>query len=560
MYNKHNVHMTGGGILEDRKTDQNNKPKLKESKGLNATSATTKIIVFYLVLGFSWILLSDFLITLIFTDADTLNLVQSAKGVFYVGFTAIIFYYIIHRKIDMYVMTISDLNTAYTELEQGHQKSLSLEGKLFDLAFYDPLTGLPNKTLLEETINNYIKNKKENGIIGFVYFDIDEFRNINEVKGHSVGDLLIQQVSKLLSEKIHKPNMLARMGGDEFVLALFDIDELEKFMPTIEDMFNHIRRSFILDEDDFFITYSAGVALYPDHGLDYITLLRHSDAAMSIAKSKGRDQIVIFDDEMVTLIKQQTEILNQLRQAIHNDEFTLHYQPIIRLKDNSIDGTEALIRWVHPVKGFIPPLEFISLSEKNGFIKDITEWVFKEAADQFKEWGSSNKNFKVSINLSAVMLMNDKFITNLIKWIQEHHIDCSKFNLEITETAIISDIQKSVHVLNSLKRLGFTIALDDFGTGYSSLTYLQKLPIDTIKIDRSFISNIKEDTEEFYVLKYMIDLAHHLKLTVVAEGIETLEQAEMVKKYNVDFAQGYYYCKPMPQNRVLEYFKAYHQK
>ncbi len=152
--------------------------------------------------------------------------------------------------------------------------------------------------------------------------------------------------------------------------------------------------------------------------------------------------------------------------------------------------------------------------------------------------------------------MNDKFISDLIKWIEEHHIDCKKFNIEITETAIISDIQKSIHVLNALKRLGFTIALDDFGTGYSSLTYLQRLPIDTIKIDRTFISNIKEDTEEFYVLKYMIDLAHHLKLNVVAEGIETKEQSDMVKKYHVDYAQGYYYCKPMPQQRVIEYFKA----
>ncbi|MDO9628732.1 MAG: bifunctional diguanylate cyclase/phosphodiesterase [Acholeplasmataceae bacterium] len=545
--------------MEDKTTQHQNNQKLNKSNDMNATSATTKIIIFYLILGFSWILLSDFVITRIFTDAEALKLAQSAKGVFYVGFTAIIFYYIIHRKIDIYVMTIIDLNKAYVELDQGHQKSLSLEGKLFDLAFYDPLTGLPNKTLLEETINNNIKKKSDN-IIGFVYFDIDEFRNINEVKGHSVGDELIKEVSRILSEKISKPNMLARMGGDEFVLALFDIEDLEKFMPTIEGLFSHIRRSFILDEDDFFITYSAGVALYPDHGSDYITLLRHLDAAMSIAKSKGRDQIVIFDDEMVTLIKQQTEILNQLRQAIHHNEFMLHYQPIIKLKDNSIDGVEALIRWQHPVKGFIPPLEFISLSEKNGFIKDITEWVFKEAADHFKEWDSKKKNFKISINLSAVMLMNDKFITNLIKWIEEHQIDCRKFNLEITETAIISDIQKSIHVLNSLKRLGFTIALDDFGTGYSSLTYLQKLPIDTIKIDRTFISSIKEDTEEFYVLKYMIDLAHHLKLTVVAEGIETLEQAEMVKKYNVDFAQGYYYCKPMPQNRVLEYFKAYHKK
>ena len=257
--------------------------------------------------------------------------------------------------------------------------------------------------------------------------------------------------------------------------------------------------------------------------------MRHSDAAMSIAKSKGRDQTVIFDDEMVTVIKQQTEILNQLRVAIENNEFQLFYQPLIELDTGKPIGAEALIRWVHPTKGFIPPLEFISLSEKNGFIKEITEWVFKQAVDDFPEWGRK-RSFKISINLSATMLMNDKFISDLILWIEEHHIDCKKFNIEITETAIISDIQKSIHVLNALKRLGFTIALDDFGTGYSSLTYLQKLPIDTIKVDRSFISNIKEDTEEFYVLKYMIDLAHHLKLNVVAEGIETIEQADMVKK------------------------------
>lgn len=528
-------------------------------KHMNSTYAAIKIILIYLIMGFTWIILSDIILDAIFSDPEANQVAQTAKGIFYVAFTAIVFFYIIHRQMDMYVMTITDLRKAYIELDEGHKKSLQLEDQLYDLAYYDPLTSLPNRIMLEQTINRYINEKKENGMIGIIYFDIDEFRNINEVKGHSIGDELIKSIAHELGSMIEKPHMLARMSGDEFVLALFDIIHLEDFLPTVDNYFKYIRKSYVLAEDDFFVTFSAGVALYPDHGTDYVTLMRHADAAMSIAKSKGKDQTVIFDDEMVTVIKQQTELLNQLRVAIDHNEFQLYYQPIIDLETNKPVGTEALIRWVHPTKGFIPPLEFISLSEKNGFIREITEWVFKQSAEQFPEWGKK-RNFKVSINLSASMLMNDKFITDLIRWIENHGIDCKKFNIEITETAIISDIQKSIHVLNALKRLGFTIALDDFGTGYSSLTYLQKLPIDTIKIDRSFISNIKEDTEEFFVLKYMIDLAHHLKLSVVAEGIETKEQADMVKKYDVDYAQGYYYCKPMPQNRVIEYFKVAQQE
>ena len=545
--------------MNQQKQTKKNHAVSSLEKHMNSTYAAIKIILIYLIMGFTWIILSDIILDAIFSDPEANQVAQTAKGIFYVAFTAIVFFYIIHRQMDMYVMTITDLRKAYIELDEGHKKSLQLEDQLYDLAYYDPLTSLPNRIMLEQTINRYINEKKENGMIGIIYFDIDEFRNINEVKGHSIGDELIKSIAHELGSMIEKPHMLARMSGDEFVLALFDIIHLEDFLPTVDNYFKYIRKSYVLAEDDFFVTFSAGVALYPDHGTDYVTLMRHADAAMSIAKSKGKDQTVIFDDEMVTVIKQQTELLNQLRVAIDHNEFQLYYQPIIDLETNKPVGTEALIRWVHPTKGFIPPLEFISLSEKNGFIREITEWVFKQSAEQFPEWGKK-RNFKVSINLSASMLMNDKFITDLIRWIENHGIDCKKFNIEITETAIISDIQKSIHVLNALKRLGFTIALDDFGTGYSSLTYLQKLPIDTIKIDRSFISNIKEDTEEFFVLKYMIDLAHHLKLSVVAEGIETKEQADMVKKYDVDYAQGYYYCKPMPQNRVIEYFKVAQQE
>jgi diguanylate cyclase len=541
--------------------ENNKEPRMinhnsNSSKKMSSIRTSTKIIGFYLVFGFAWILLSDQIILRLFTDQDVLNYVQSVKGIFYVLFTALVFYGIIQKQLSLYVLTILDLKNAYEELDLGHRKSVDLENKLFNLAYYDDLTGLPNKILLEQTINQYASEHQNDGMIGFVYFDIDEFRNINEAKGHSVGDHLIKDVANSLKDAIQPPNMLARLGGDEFILAIFDMDDIETFVPLVESFFEMIRKTYILDEDDFFITFSAGVALYPDHGTDYITLMRHADAAVSIAKSKGKDQIVIFDEEMVSMIKQQTEILNQLRQAIPNREFSLHYQPIINLADDKLAGVEALIRWHHPVKGFIPPLEFISLSEKNGYIKEITEWVFKEAASQYDAWNMKGQRFKISINISAIMLMNDSFIPNLNKWVFESKIDCSKIVLEITETAIIGDIEKSIHVLKQIKKMGFNIALDDFGTGYSSLTYLQKLPIDIIKIDRTFISNILPDTEEFHVLKYMIDLAHHLKLVVVAEGIENLEQYNMMKKYFVDFAQGYYFCKPMPQNRVLEYIKS----
>ncbi len=536
---------------EHRKTQK----KYDFDKELNPTNMTLKIIILYLILGILWILLSDWIVNLMLGEAGNTQIVQSVKGVFYIFATAGVFYFVIRRSIQIYAMALSDLKYAFSELDLSHQISLELDEKLYKLAYYDALTGLPNKVLLENTINQYITDHPRDGLIGFVYFDIDEFSNINEVKGHSIGDDLIKQILSTLHLEIKEPNMLARMGGDEFVLAIFGIEKLDQFMPLVESLVKLIRKTYVLEEDEFFVTFSVGVALYPDHGKDYITLLRHADAAQSIAKAKGRDQIVIFDDEMVTMIRQQTELLNQLRRAIENKEFSLHYQPIINLHDDQPSGVEALIRWQHPIKGFIPPLEFISLSEKNGYIKEISQWVFKEIAAQYEAWTIQGKAFRISINISPVMLMSEIFIPYVNEWISTYHLDSSTITLEITETAIIEDIQKSIHVLKQLKKLGFHIALDDFGTGYSSLTYLQKLPIDIIKIDRSFISTIKPNTEEFYVLRYMIELAHHLNLQVVAEGIETIEQAQMIKKYEVDFAQGYFFCRPMPQMRVIEYFK-----
>ena len=539
------------------KTNKQEQPDIQS--GLNATNESIKIIIYYILISLLWIFGSDRLLELIVQDPETILRFQTIKGIFFVIFSGVVFYLILFNRISLYVASILDLKKAYKRLDKLHQTSLDLEDKLYQKAYYDELTGLPNKILLEEKVDQYIE-ENPNRMMALVYMDIDEFRNVNEVKGHQVGDQLIQAVAVTLKEHIKASDMICHTGGDEFVVGFFNITDLSKFLINVEEFFKKIKRSYILDKDEYYVTFSGGVALAPDHGNDYITLLRHADSALSMAKNKGKDRMVIFDDEMVTMITQQTEMLNQLRNAIPNHEFSLHYQPVIDVNNGKVIAAEALIRWHNKIKGYIPPLEFISLSEKNGYIKDITEWVFYQAAKELDKWPMKDENFKISINLSAVMLIHETFLKYLNQWIEQYQINCKKIILEITETAVISDIERSIHVLLQLRKLGFTIALDDFGTGYSSLTYLQKLPIDIIKIDRGFISHIQKDTKEFHVLKYMIDLAHHLNMYVVAEGIEIEEQLNLVKSYKGNYAQGYYYAKPMPQDQLVKFLKAYKNK
>lgn len=543
--------------MDQEKTKNKTKQmNTSQDNKLNATNESLKIVVYYILVSILWIFGTDLIVNGLVNDPELTNTIQSIKGVFFVFLTAGIFYVIIYKRLNLYVASIVEFKKANENLEMMHKNSIELDAKLYQLAYYDELTQLPNKRLLEDEVNTYLKDNP-NKSMAIIYMDIDEFRNINEVKGHQIGDELIKSVANVMKKHIKESDILCHTGADEFVVASFDIKDLNIFLTEVEEFFKNIKVTYFLDNDDFYVSFSAGVALAPDHGKDYITLLRHADSALSMAKRKGKDQMVIFDDEMVTMITQQTELLNQLRNAIPNHEFSLHYQPLIDLKDNSIVGAEALIRWHNKVKGYIPPLEFISLSEKNGYIKEITEWVFYQVAKDISKWPKGNKDFKISVNISAVMLIHDSFLKYLNKWIKQYQIDCNQLVLEITETAVITDIDRSIHVLLQLKKLGFIIALDDFGTGYSSLTYLQRLPIDIIKIDRSFINNINKKTQEFHVLKYMIDLAHHLNMRIVAEGIEIVEQENMVKSYQGDFAQGYYYCKPIPKEQLFEFMKDY---
>ncbi|MBE0701423.1 MAG: EAL domain-containing protein [Acholeplasmataceae bacterium] len=540
-----------------QKRNRNAKEEKRYNQTLNPTAASTKIIALYIFFGFLWILFSDILLEASIEDHVLNSTVQTIKGILFVIITAIVFYYIIFHRLSLYAETIIDLKRTYNKLDDAHQGLIRLENDLYQLAYYDKLTGLPNIVQMESKISDFIKaNQDGKKMMGLVYFDIDDFKHINEMKGHNVGDQLILRIANILSEIIKAPDMVARLGGDEFVIALFDQEDPKELLENIESCLHAIRKPFRFENDEFFVTYSSGITLFPDHGSSYITLMQNADTAMSIAKNKGKDQMVIFDDEMLQMTTKRIDLTNQLRQAIKNNEFSLHYQPILNLETKRLVAVEALIRWQHPVKGNIPPLDFIEIAEKTGIMKDINTWVFETSFKQNKTWQELGLDrLHISINVSAKSLMDANFVSDLRNMVDAYHVSCSDFELEITESAIIEDVESSIEVLQQLKNMGFLISLDDFGTGYSSLTYLRRLPIDIIKIDRSFINHIVNDPSELKVMKFIIELAHHLNLKVVAEGVETFEQAELVKMYHGDYAQGYYFSKPMAANYVKDYVK-----
>ena len=284
--------------------------------------------------------------------------------------------------------------------------------------------------------------------------------------------------------------------------------------------------------------------------------MRKSDTALSVAKNKGKKQYVFFKDDMFLSRTHQIELTQHMRSAIGNDEFKLFYQPIYNLKSDKVEAVEALIRWSHKTKGNIPPLDFIPLAELTGYIHDINDWVFLDAFKRYNLWKQSSLNrVSFSINVSAKSLTNKSFVSNLKNLCVESDVDCKLFSLEITETAMIEDLNQTQIALEELRKMGFNIALDDFGTGFSSLTYLKKLPINTIKIDRSFIKDCIEIDNDKKTLEYLIDLAHHLKMKVVAEGVETKEQLCLLKDLRCDFAQGYYLCKPLPVEDIEKFLK-----
>jgi len=498
---------------------------------------------FYIILGLLWIFFSDMALKFLVQDPARVEELQLAKGLFYVAVTGYVFYIIIKKRMDTYYNIMNHLNEALVELKRTNQNMKELEHELEQIAYFDSLTGLYTRNMVIKKIDEHIE-QHPNELLGLVYVDIDDFSNINEIKGHTIGDELILMISKELKVSANLPHVVGRIGGDGFVVLLKNFANKEKMLEIVRNNFNRLKRSFILDHEEFFITVSVGVCTYPEDGTTTQMLLSNVDLALGKAKSMGKNQLVIYDERYHHDMKKQIEISNMLYHAVRNKEFKVFYQPIVQSSTGIASKVEALIRWHHPVKGNIPPLDFIDISEKTGHIREITYFVIKESIQQLRIWDQQGIDMMVSINLSARVLNDPNFLNDIKVLLDKFNGDPKRLILEITESAVLTHIDESITTLLVLKAMGFAIALDDFGTGYSSLTYLQRLPIDIIKIDRSFIRNIQSKDHRVPLLKFMIDVAHELKLKVVCEGIEEDYERHATISHGSDYLQGFYYARP----------------
>jgi diguanylate cyclase (GGDEF)-like protein/PAS domain S-box-containing protein len=427
------------------------------------------------------------------------------------------------------------------------------EKTIQNMAFYDALTGLPNRNKFRQELNVLLSNPN-NQMLAVLFLDLDRFKIINDTKGHTVGDLLLKQVANRLVLAVQKDGMVSRHGGDEFIILLKDMDKMQ-----VSDMSKRILTEFSkpleLNNQEFYVTPSIGISLYPSDGSDEETLIKLADIAMYVAKERGKNNFQFYSSQLNGLSSRKMELENGLRKALEQNQLLLYYQPQVEIASGEIVGVEALIRWKHPEYGFVTPTEFIPLAEETGLIVPLGKWILQQACKQNKAWQDAGLiKVPVAVNISVRQLQDDDFVNAVDVILQDTGLDSKYLELEITES-IMYNIERSTVILNELKKLGVKISIDDFGTGYSSLSYLKHLPIDKIKIDKSFVDDIINHANQGAIVKTIIDMGHNLNYTVIAEGIETDVQVSFLKKHACKIGQGYFYSRPLPAEEISEFLK-----
>ncbi|OIK09088.1 EAL domain-containing protein [Bacillus sp. MUM 13] len=421
------------------------------------------------------------------------------------------------------------------------------EEHLHHMAYHDTLTGLPNRRLLSERIESSLaKAKLKQEKVVFMYLDLDHFKFINDSLGHDLGDELLQVIAGRVKGCLRKQDTLSRQGGDEFAIILDDIDLKEAY--EIADMcLSVISKPVLLRDQEFLLTASIGISLFPDHGQTAEHLIKRADQAMYQAKGNGRNNFKLYTEEMETGLTRRVLIGQSFHRALTNHEFSLHYQPIVNVEERRIVGFEALIRWQHPSLGFIPPSEFIELSEETGMILHIGAWVLQTACRQIKELELKGySNLYVSVNVSARQFEEASFVKQLMDLLQENRLNPSQLKIEITESTAMTNVLDIIHKMNELRSIGVEISIDDFGTGYSSLSYLKSFHIHTLKIDQSFIADILLDSNQEAIVKAITAMAASLGIKTVAEGVEQLDQLIFLYSIGCTQMQGYFFSKPLP--------------
>ncbi|MDH5259333.1 MAG: bifunctional diguanylate cyclase/phosphodiesterase, partial [Gammaproteobacteria bacterium] len=422
-----------------------------------------------------------------------------------------------------------------------------IERRLTYLASYDSLTGLPNKALYVDRLNVAMEAaKRQETLIAVMFIDLDGFKQVNDTHGHEVGDLLVREVAKRLVKSTRKSDTVARFGGDEFTIILNNINKIEGVEVVIDKIMKNISEPFYLDGNEIITSPSIGITMYPFNDSDDANeLLREADIAMYYVKKMGKANFVFYSSALSKTEARRTTVESVVRHALKRNELELFFQPRVRLDDGSIVGAEVLLRWQKSELGFVSPVEFIPLMEKTGVIVEVGEWVLLQACLQLREWMDQGYDFKISVNVSAKQFgggLLHEVVSNIL---QKTNVPADRLEIEITEGLLIDRSDEAIFCLEKLSEQGVSVSLDDFGTGYSSLSYLKQFPINTLKIDRSFVMDLQENKDSLVIVEAIIGLAKNLGLSVTAEGVEEKCHVDFLASRGCDEAQGYYFARPM---------------
>lgn len=469
--------------------------------------------------------------------------------------------FLVHEK--------KQLEENYSKLQETHQETISEKNtlglkyedlkiskdKIKKLAYMDHITELPNRLAFTEMIDSVMLTLRSSEVVALMNIDLDNFKYINDTLGHSYGDELLIDVAHRIKQAIDSNDYLARVGGDEFFILsqnIVDFGEYEAKLKKIQRIFDY---PFVLSMKEYFITVSIGIAVAPKDGKTTQIIVKNADLAMYTAKENGRNTFCYFNDAINLKLMEKIQMQSELRQGIEKQEFLVYYQPQLNMTNNQIVGFEALLRWNHPEKGIITPNEFIPHAESTGLIVPMGSWILREACKQLKVWEEQGyTELIIAVNISVRQFKDKEFVSMVKHTIDETQINPSRLELEITETIALEDVEYTIAIMNELKELGVMFSLDDFGTGYSSMNYLKLLPVSNLKIDKSFLDNVVDNHCEQSIVQTIISLAKILDLVVIAEGVETQDQAIFLQNAKCDKAQGYLYSRPVTvesANRLL---------
>ncbi len=430
------------------------------------------------------------------------------------------------------------------------------ERKVQLLAYRDNLTGLPNRLLFADRLEQAVKrSERSRTSMALMLIDIDDFKLVNDSFGHDAGDKLIKAVGELISKSLRRADTIARLGGDEFAVVIEGIDGPDDAISIADNLTTILEHNVRLDDQETYTSASIGIAVYPGDGEDARTLLKNADTAMFRAKENGRHCFQFYKPEMSVSAMERLDLENSLKAAFENDEFLIHYQPIIDIHKNEVVGVEALLRWQHPDKGMIQPADFINVVEDCGLIVALGEWLIFSVCKQVKVWHDAGlENQNVSINLAPRQFKEQDLVALFTQALAENNLDGSSLSVEVTERTLIDNIGEVESTLKKLRGMGVKILLDDFGTGYASLAYLKEFPVDVVKIDRAFVTGIPDNEEDSTIVDAIAGLTRGLKLALHAEGVENERQLNVLKSIGCQYGQGYYWSKPLPGDEYEQFY------